>query len=53
MAKDKLKSVAEGWSPKKGFLEGAYRILVFGNTKIQNGEVKQVLENEDDEVNKI
>jgi hypothetical protein len=27
------------WPKKKGFLEGAYKIMIFNNTKIVNGEV--------------
>lgn len=46
IAKERLKEVSRGWSSKKGFLEGAYKILLFRYVKIVNG---QILISKDDE----
>ena len=49
ITKDRLKEVSKRWISKKGFLEGAYKILLFRFVKIQNGNV--TLSNDHEEEN--
>ena len=39
IAKDKLKDISNGWTQKKGFLEGAYKILLFRYVRFINGQI--------------
>eukprot|EP01017_Pseudomicrothorax_dubius_P023817 TRINITY_DN2537_c0_g1_i1.p1 TRINITY_DN2537_c0_g1~~TRINITY_DN2537_c0_g1_i1.p1 ORF type:complete len:490 (+),score=103.37 TRINITY_DN2537_c0_g1_i1:95-1564(+) len=39
LAKDRLKYLSQDWSQKKGFLEGAYKILLFRNCRIKDGKI--------------
>lgn len=47
-AKNKLKEVSREWPSKKGFLEGAYKILLFKFVQIKNGEVIIAKDDEDE-----
>jgi len=47
-AKDKLKEVSKEWAQKKGFLEGAYKILLFKFVQIKDGEVTIAKDEEDE-----
>ncbi|EAR92087.2 hypothetical protein TTHERM_00106880 (macronuclear) [Tetrahymena thermophila SB210] len=38
-AKNKLDALSKDWPTSKGFLEGAYRILLLRNVSIKNGEI--------------
>ena len=38
-AKERLKEISKGWASKKGFLEGAYKILLFRFVKFDSGEI--------------
>ena len=49
IAKERLKEVSRGWSPKRGFLEGAYKILLFRYVKIVNGQIVISKDDEDEE----
>lgn len=49
--KDTLKMISEAWPQKKGFLEGAYKILLFKNVKFIGGEIMVVDEDEFDTTN--
>jgi hypothetical protein len=53
MAKDKLKEVSREWPSKKGFLEGAYKILLFKFVQIRNGEVIIAKDEEDEQKSDI
>lgn len=44
--KDVLKKISDSWPQKKGFLEGAYKILLFKNVRFVNGHI--VVTDEDD-----
>ena len=44
--KDVLKKISDSWPQKKGFLEGAYKILLFKNIKFVDGQIV-VTEEED------
>ncbi len=35
-AKERLTEISREWPNKKGFLEGAYKILLFRNVKIKD-----------------
>lgn len=48
LAKERLKEVSKGWSPKKGFLEGAYKILLFRYVKISNNDILISKDDNDD-----
>ena len=37
--KDVLKKISDSWPQKKGFLEGAYKILLFKNIKFVDGQI--------------
>ena len=37
--KDVLKKISDSWPQKKGFLEGAYKILLFKNVRFVNGHI--------------
>lgn len=45
--KDALKQISDSWPQKKGFLEGAYKILLFKNVKFNQGEI--VVADDEDE----
>ena len=49
MAKDKLKDISNGWTHKKGFLEGAYKILLFRYVKFINGQIIVPKDEEEEE----
>lgn len=49
--KDVLKKISDSWPQKKGFLEGAYKILLFKNIKFVNGEIIVAQEEECDAIN--
>lgn len=51
--KDTLKLISETWPQKKGFLEGAYKILLFKNVKFIEGEIMVVDEDEFDASNEL
>lgn len=38
-AKDQLKAISKRWPENKGFLDGAYKILLIKNVKIRNGKI--------------
>jgi hypothetical protein len=40
VAKDRLRLLSQDWPHKKGFLEGAYKILLFRNVKFDEGKIK-------------
>lgn len=45
MAKNRLDLVSQEWPENKGFLEGAYKILLLRNVRIKNKNVFYLIKN--------